>query len=162
MATTPKLGLTLLEGSSVVDYTQLNSWMSVIDNMGEDYVVQSGNKNYWWYRIWKSGRAECGIDNHRYFDSINISDTGLWPPLKVSSLQTSFGNYPLTFVARPHANICVNYSEPSATIMVIQKSQAGELQVPGYILANATTGQNYFTNVQLSIFCTGVATGVRQ
>lgn len=154
MATTRNLSLTLLEGPSVVDYGQLNSWMTALDNLGKEYVIENGTNGSWWFRQWNSGRAECGIDNNLLFNSLNFNNT-MWPPLIICGRQQPLNSYPITFKARPYFNWCFNYSEPDATLLLMQSSQAGANTPPPFTLARAAEGASIIRNIQMSCFCTG-------
>ena len=59
MAKTSNLSLNLLNGADFVDYTALNTIFESLDALGLDYIVEQGVSGEWWYRKWKSGRAEC-------------------------------------------------------------------------------------------------------
>lgn len=153
MAQTKNLKLTLLEGASVVDYNEINNYVKSFDALGLEYVTSKGTKGNWWYRVWNSGRCECGVDNRKYYDSLQITnrwgDTGLW----VTSRINPFGNYPNTFTARPFANVCFNYCTEAASCIVIQSQTIGGTTSPSFVLANS--GSSVLHDVQLSIFCTG-------
>lgn len=155
MATTTNLKLTLLEGASVVDYNQINAYVKAFDALGKDYVTEVGTKGNYWYRIWKSGRCECGVDNRRYFDSLPLDrswggTTGIWI---TNGRIEPFGDYPRTFVARPYANICFNYCTEAASCLVIQSQTMGGTKAPAFVLGNSQS--IVLHDVQLSIFCTG-------
>lgn len=154
MAETTNLKLTLLEGSSIVDYNQINAYVSALDNLGLDYVTEKGTSGNWWYRIWKSGRAECGVDNRQYWDSLALNNNWDWPPLWIPAGRLApFGKYPINFVARPYANVCFNYCKENASCIVIQSNTAGSTDAPSFVLAGSA---NVVLNwVQVSIFCTG-------
>ena len=165
MATTSYLNLTLLEGPSVVDYNSLNSWVQTIDRLGVEYVVKKGTKGEYWYRIWSSGRAECGIDNEKYYDSLRVDYTNVWPPLRTPQRAlTDFGNYPVQFTRRPSVTINLNYCYPESSWIVVQKAQSGSQTAPSYILAGCYSSSQsydaYLSSVQMSIFCVGPATNV--
>ena len=157
MATTNNLRLELLEGESVVDYNQLNGWMSTIDQLGVEFVTKKGTSGNFWYRIWSSGRAECGVDNRLFFNSLSLNNSSIWPPFHVNSggRLSPFGGYPINFVSRPYANICFNYCDQTASCIVIQSSQAGSQTAPSFVLANNSYSTATLTNVQMSIFCVG-------
>ena len=100
MSTTSNMGLTLINSSDLVSPDPINSNFTAVDVLGKDYVTSSGTSGSWWYRKWKSGRAECGIDN-RSFGSVSASivygnNTGLY-----CSKDLTFGSYPFTFASVP-------------------------------------------------------------
>lgn len=150
MANTSKLGLTLINGSDVVDYNVFNTNFNKLDVLGTDYVVQQGTSDRWWYRKWKSGRAECGIDNKQLGD---IRTTEQWGGIWAS--QTfSFGAYPIAFQSRPYASITFNYAAYSGyAAQIIQLTQGGGTTSPGFKVlqpSNVTAGGGQF-----GIFVTG-------
>lgn len=159
MAQTDNLKLTLLEGSSVVDYNQINDYARAIDKLGLDYVTASGKRGSWWYRLWKSGRAECGIDDLN-IGSVNVYRYQYaWAPFYVSDRIDKWETYPLNFTSRPYANICFNYAEPSASCLIIQTTTSGYQDPPTFVIMNSASV--IFSNVRCSIFCCGNASGVR-
>lgn len=154
MASTPNLQLTLLEGSSVVDYNQLNSWANAMDRLGVDYVTEKGTRSNYWYRVWNSGRAECGVDNQKYYDSLAITNGTKWKPFYVNGTRLSvFKNYPVNFKTRPYANICFNYCDEYASMIVLQGNEGSTTTAPSFSLMNADSYTIH--NVQLSIYCVG-------
>lgn len=155
MASTSNLQLTLLEGSSVVDYNQLNTWANAIDRLGVDYVVEKGTYGNWWFRVWNSGRCECGVDNKQYFDSLAITDGTKWKPFYVNTggRRSVFGDYPKPFKTRPYANICFNYCDEYASMVVLQANEGSTTKAPSFSLMNADSYTIH--KVQLSIFCVG-------
>lgn len=99
MATT-NLGLDIINSSDYVSPTPINNNMNKLDALGVDYVVAQGKSGEWWYRKWKSGRAECGIDS-KQFGEVSWRQTAIG---YVSS-DLSFGAYPFSFVSRPYTSI---------------------------------------------------------
>lgn len=111
MATT-HLSLESIDPSDYVSPDTINNNFAKVDSLGVDYVVESGYSGEWWYRKWKSGRAECGIDDKR-FNSMSRNDewginTGLY---RTSPL--SFGAYPFSFKTRPFVVISQNSADPA-------------------------------------------------
>lgn len=158
MASTPNLQLTLLEGASVVDFGQLNSWVNVLDRLGVEYVTDkgSGGKGTWWYRKWSSGRAECGVDAYPLDYTLPIDHDDIWPPLKTNAARLPvFGNYPINFAERPYANICFNNCTSKASMIIIQSTTSSATQAPEFIVAGASAWHPTLVNAEFSIFCTG-------
>ena len=52
------MGLETINSSDYVSPTPINNNFQKLDALGLDYVVESGRSGEWWYRKWKSGRAE--------------------------------------------------------------------------------------------------------
>lgn len=159
MSVTKNLRLNLIEGSDVVDYSVLNGWMNTIDNLGVEYVSKKGTYGDFWYRIWSSGRCECGVDNRLKYSSITFTNqwtNGIWIP---NGRLRPFGDYPVNFVSRPYAAICFNYCDEQASCIIIQSSTGGPTQTPEFVIGNSWNSTIH--NVQLSIFCTGNATSAK-
>ena len=62
MASTTNLEIEKLNSADYVSVEPINNAFDKLDALGVDYVTESGTSGEWWYRKWKSGRAECGID----------------------------------------------------------------------------------------------------
>lgn len=95
------MGLVSIDSSDYVSPTDINNNFKKLDVLGLDYVVESGKSGEWWYRKWKSGRAECGIDDKNFG---NVAHTEAWYGMYVSA-QLNFGAYPFAFASRPFATI---------------------------------------------------------
>lgn len=124
MANTQNLGLTLIQGSDVVDYNVLNSNFTAIDKLGVDYVTEKGTKDRWWYRIWKSGRCEFGIDNWMMSNS-NITFNTSWTTGWYRSQDFTFGALPITPVSKPYMNVVLSYANSTNVGPVVQIGVAG-------------------------------------
>ena len=110
MATTTNLGITKIEASDYVSPDPINTAFDTLDALGVDYIVeQSANKSGWWYRKWKSGRAECGIDS-KSFGVVKL--TG-WGSLYMSQAY-SFGAYPFTFKGIPL--VTINFLQSTSNV----------------------------------------------
>lgn len=95
------MGLVNIDPSDYVSPDTINENFNKLDVLGLDYIVESGYSGEWWYRKWKSGRAECGID---YKNFGNVAHTTPWKSLFISA-QLSFGAYPFAFASRPFTSI---------------------------------------------------------
>lgn len=131
---TSNLGLDIINASDYVSPTPINNNMEKIDALGVDYVVAKGTSGEWWYRKWKSGRAECGIDA-KQFGSISswtmIGDGGTY----ITS-DLSFGSYPFSFAKRPFATISFEGDQNSAnrgSICVMKHSTSTTLSPSFFI-----------------------------
>lgn len=150
MANTSKLGLTLINGSDIVDYNTFNNNFNIIDKLGDDYVVEHGNRNPWWYRKWASGRMECGVDNNL---KGNATCSTNWGGCFLSN-EFSFGAYPVAFTSRPYASVSFNYaSSAMAAAAVVQKQISGGSTSPAFYILQPTTGT--VNGCQFGIYCTG-------
>lgn len=101
MATT-NLGLELINSSDYVSPTPINQNMEKLDNLGVDYIVEEGTSGEWWYRKWKNGRAECGIDSKQFPEITSWTQVG---DLAVIGGSMTFGAYPFAFAERPFTAI---------------------------------------------------------
>lgn len=107
---TSNLGLETINSSDYVSPTPINNNMNKLDALGVDYIVEKGKSGEWWYRKWKSGRAECGIDSKQFSQFSNWTQSGVG----YLSPDMSFGAYPFSFSSRPFTCITfegdLNYS----------------------------------------------------
>ena len=108
MATTTNLSITKLNSADYVSVDPINEALDTLDKLGVDYVTASGTSGEWWYRKWKSGRAECGIDN-KSFGTVAI--TTEWGALFCSENNLTFGAYPFSFSSKPFVTITFNGSK---------------------------------------------------
>lgn len=101
MAETSNLGLQKINSSDFVSPDPINNNMDKLDKLGVDYIIEQGKSGEWWYRKWKSGRAECGVDN-KHFGASTLVDMGnIWQ----SSENFTFGAYPFAFKSAPFVSI---------------------------------------------------------
>ena len=96
------MGLTTINSSDYITPSTINENFQKLDVLGLDYVTESGTSGEWWYRKWKSGRAECGIDNKQFAEFSNWTPSGLGG---YRSPDFSFGAYPFSFASRPFTSI---------------------------------------------------------
>lgn len=134
MATTQNLGLSLINGSDVVDYNVLNSNFSAIDKVGKDYVVETGVNDRWWYRKWYSGRAEFGVDNWKFNDS--VAKFSSWGGNFYHSQDFNFGPLPITITNKAFMQIVLSYCLPDSGSIVVQRGISGSAQIapPCYLV----------------------------
>lgn len=59
MTTTTRLSLQKINGSDFVSPNVFNENFDKIDELGVDYVIESGRSGIWRYQVWKSGKFEC-------------------------------------------------------------------------------------------------------
>lgn len=95
------MGLVNIDSSDYVSPNDINNNFKKLDALGLDYVTASGKSGEWWYRKWKSGRMECGIDDKNFGD---VAHTAQWGSMYTSA-QLNFGAYPFAFASRPFATI---------------------------------------------------------
>lgn len=97
------MGLTTINSSDFVSPDPINANFQKLDVLGLDYVTEMGNSGEWWYRKWKSGRAECGIDS-KQFDTIALHE-GISHDGFFFSEALNLGAYPFSFSSRPFAQV---------------------------------------------------------
>lgn len=107
---TKNLNLPQFDGSDYISVDPFNDAFSKLDKLGTDYVVESGKVGEWWYRKWKSGRAECGIDA-KEFPRQNMQPFGSSKELHMTP-PTSVGAFPIQFKSIP--TVLVNYLNDKA------------------------------------------------
>lgn len=126
------MGLVSIDSSDYVSPTDINNNFEKLDALGLDYVTASGKSGEWWYRKWKSGRMECGIDDKNFGD---VAHTTPWGGMHISA-QLNFGAYPFAFASRPFATI------------TFQSSVGGEhMSYISYVSSTSTTTSPKFVIV---------------
>lgn len=98
------MGLSTINSSDFVSPDPINQNFEKLDVLGLDYVVEQGTSGEWWYRKWKSGRAECGIDAKQY-DTMDLHEgIGNHSEFYFSN-SLNLGAYPFAFSSRPFCQI---------------------------------------------------------
>lgn len=135
MASTTNLEIEKLNSADYVSVEPINSAFDKLDALGVDYVIESGTSGEWWYRKWKSGRAECGIDQ-RTFDKVTLT---AWGSLYISQNYT-FGSFPLTFAAVPYVGIMFvkSSSGKAGGIIHVRATSATASKCPEFSVTDAT------------------------
>ena len=133
MAETQNLGLQLLQGNDVVDYTVLNSNYTQIDRVGKDYVTNIYTKDRWWVREWKSGRCEFGIDNMKMTNT-DITFGTMWGANLYRSNDFSFGDIPISSYSKPYMNVVLSYAESTNVGPIVQIGVANNKRSPTWFM----------------------------
>ena len=122
MSTTTNLSIDLLNSSDYVSVDPINNAIEKLDVLGADYIVESGTSGEWWFRKWKSGRAECGVDCKNFG---TVSYKTAWGGLYRSDSNYSFGAYPFAFAERPYVSVTFLSSDSSkqASFTVLQSAK---------------------------------------
>lgn len=94
---TENLGLPVLDGGDYISVDPFNQAFATLDKLGVDYIIESGKIGEWWYRKWKSGRGECGIET-KTFARCNMST---WYVDLFATPVLQIGNYPMQFKKPP-------------------------------------------------------------
>lgn len=97
------MSLDTINGSDYVSPEIINKNFNKLDALGVDYVVSQGKSGQWWYRKWKSGRAECGVD-YKDFGNQTLAPSA-WSGNMYATANMSFGAYPFAFSSRPYTSI---------------------------------------------------------
>ncbi len=98
---TSHLDLDLIDPDDMVSVDPLNNNFTKIDAANADSIIERGASGDWWYRKYRNGRYECGIE-FKWLDKKKIEmykDPIGW------SQEYSLPAYPITFVGRPYCNI---------------------------------------------------------
>lgn len=150
MANTTHLQLQKINSSDFVSPEPINNNMDKLDALGIDYIVQQGKTGEWWYRKWKSGRAECGIDN-KNFGSATLQ---AWGNVYSTYIGFSFGAYPFAFKQAPFVMISRSPMTTNTYFGVIM----GDVTSPTTVSPRVDlwrADKIDLSNVILSIFVTG-------
>lgn len=134
------LGLEEINGGDYVSPDPINNNFEKVDALGIDYIIESGTSGEWWYRKWKSGRAECGID-YKDFGEQTLTMSSKWG--NAISASMTFGAYPITFASRPYTMISFEYDALMAEgrmCTVITQSNNSVTTSPGFKMYDATAG----------------------
>ena len=140
MASTTNLGLDIINASDYISPEVINKNFGKVDAVGKDYIVAQGTSGEWWYRKWKSGRAECGID-YKDFGNQNLSTRG-WSSF-YGTEPMSFGAYPFAFSKRPYTSIRFLYDSVMGSgrlSFVVEGSTTSTTTSPSFFLADAGSG----------------------
>lgn len=138
--TTSNLGLSTVDSSDYISPDPFNANFEKIDALGKDYVTESGTSGEWWYRKWKSGRAECGIDYKQFAKTqFNLDSTGNL----YMTPRMSFGAYPFSFASRPFVTISfegdVSYSGRGS--FCVQEHNNSTTTSPKFAIVDWMTGE---------------------
>ena len=144
------LDLEFINASDYVSPDPINNNFEKLDALGKDYVVESGTSGEWWYRKWKSGRLECGIDDKEFSD---VSHNIAWGALYRSEL-LNFGSFPFAFESRPWAVVSYNSnSGPIQTAFPIIQANTSSTQAPSFYLGAVVSGT--MTKPHFGIYVSG-------
>lgn len=152
MANTDNLKLEVINSSDFVSPDPINENFKKVDALGIDYVIEQGTSGEWWYRKWKCGRMECGVDN-KNFGSAKIDIP--WGGVYAAYVSFTFGAYPIAFVSNPTVIIFPsNVSSGYSFNIAINASTSPKTMSPIFDLWRGTSlGQ--IDNIQSCIYVTG-------
>lgn len=137
MASTTNLGMEIEPTSNFVSPETFNKNFQILDALGVDYIIEKGTSGEWWYRKWKSGRAECGIDDKAF---ANQDHKSAWGSMYTTAIM-SFGAYPFSFASRPFAIISFNSdSSGSHRSYISMESSTSTSQAPRFSLVDPNSG----------------------
>lgn len=143
------LGLSYINGSDYVSPKPINDNFKILDTLGLDYVVLTGYSGEWWFRKWKSGRAECGIDNKNFG---TVPHTTKWGSMFISA-DLSFGAYPFAFAVRPFVSISFNNTTGLAHKSYVSVTGTDSTTIsPKFSLAdpNSNTAENCYFGIYVN------------
>lgn len=157
------LGLTMIQGSDLVDPQVINNNFIKVDDALVDYVVEESTVGEWWYRQWNSGRMECGVDS-KSFGSFGATNMHPWGDSKIQGIQVystsamRFDRYPKTFVSRPH--VIITHQDETGVgkglmgyVKLGSTSNQGTSQPPNF--AYMSLDSTPLTNSYFSIYAIG-------
>lgn len=142
MASTTNLGLDTINSSDYISPDVINKNFTKVDAVGKDYIVEQGTSGEWWYRKWKSGRAECGID-YKDFGNQNLHTGGGWSINWNTTDSMTFGAYPFAFSKRPYTSIRFLYDSVLGSgriSFVMEGSTTSTTVSPSFYLVDASSG----------------------
>lgn len=140
MASTANLGLDVINSSDYISPDTINKNFSKVDAVGKDYIIEQGTSGEWWYRKWKSGRAECGID---YKDFGDQQLNSAWNNIFYGTDYMTFGAYPFAFATRPYTSIQFlndTVMGSARLSIVISGASTSTTISPKFFLADASSG----------------------
>lgn len=151
MAVTTHLQLQKINSSDYVSPEPINANMDKLDKLGVDYIIEQGKSGDWWYRKWKSGRAECGVDN-KSFGPANVKS---WGNIFSTYEGFKFGAYPFAFKTAPFVTVTRSPSGAQGAYFGIVTGEVSypTTQAPPVDLWRSDEAN--FSNVVLSIYVTG-------
>ena len=155
MSSTAHMNIQLINSSDFVDPSVINNGFQKLDALGIDYVTESGKSGEWWYRKWKSGRAECGIDSHTFPNS----KMNAWLAGWYLTDYYAFPAFPFAFAAIPHSSIMFLHQDGAQLggFIHIRATLADGtyLTMPPRFSIADPNGKISYTNTKCSIYTTG-------
>ena len=100
MTATKNLGITKINESDYIVPDPINKAFDKFDENLADGVIEYGTKGDWWYRKWRSGRLECGVDAHNFGTYTTSTNWGSAQGIYVGGILT-FGAFPVAFAEIP-------------------------------------------------------------
>lgn len=146
MATT-NLNLAIVGSDEYVSPDPFNENFTKLDELGVDYITETGTSSDWFYRKYKSGRAECWAVK----SMSDVSCTTAWGSLYRSG---DVGNtsYPFSFSAPPHVTVSWQTTTSDIAFAVAWRN-ASESQTGSFALLRGTSGS---TSGRLAIYASGM------
>lgn len=130
------MNLTQINSSDYVTPEPINRNFEKLDVLGLDYVVESGNSGEWWFRKWKSGRCECGVDKKQW-GNLSYREGSVHKTFYFSS-DLSFGAFPFSFSSAPFVQITymgdLNFVQGNTAPIVIIQNSASTTMSPNFQL----------------------------
>lgn len=122
--------------------------ISIFGEPLEDFVVDEGTSNSWYYRIWYSGRMECWRRFSKTATAINTASGSLY----TTSGNTTFDSYPYNFSAAP----TVNMSLESAQGLMLAVTGTGTVSTPPNIKVMRTAAYTSSTTFYVDVHASGM------
>lgn len=150
---TENLGLNTINSSDIVSVTPFNENFAKLDALGIDYVVEQGTSGAWWYRKWKSGRAECIIEDKNFGQKAH---TLKWGSMWCTDNTDTFGAYPFTFAKKPLVIFTFNgdqYNASAHQSYVVAANSTSTATSPYFRVIDPNSGT--FTELHCGIYVNG-------
>lgn len=153
--TTTNLGLPTLDGGDYISVDPFNTAFEALDKLGVDYVTESGTSGEWWWRKWKSGRAECGID---YKEFSQVKMVKWYANLFATEGVFEIGNYPIQFKQAPgcFAEFIADKAWSDRKAFIIKTSNGTATRAPGIRMVDpVNTGNAANCKLVISVWVAG-------
>ena len=144
---TDNLNLAIIGTDEYISPQPFNDNFTKLDELGVDYITETGTTSDWFYRKYKSGRAEAWAVK----TMTNVSCTSQWGSLYRSE-EIGTTAFPFQFSAPPHVNVAWSTTSNDIAFAVAWRG-ASESQTGSFLLLRGTSGN---TSGRLSIYVSGM------
>ncbi|UNI72539.1 MAG: hypothetical protein [Chaetfec virus UA24_144] len=130
------MGLETINLSDYVSPEPINRNFAKLDPLGLDYVISRGTSGDWWFRKWKSGRLECGVDFRDFGDQAAVN----WHGWFATKNYLNFGAYPQAFRSKPFVMITYmgDARNSNRSSFVFQRANTSTTRSPDFYLCDVT------------------------
>lgn len=160
MTATKNLGITKINESDYIIPDPINKAFDKFDESLADGVIEYGTKGDWWYRKWRSGRLECGVDAHNFGTYTTSTQWGSAQGIYVGGALT-FGVFPIAFIEIPFFTVSLVKADYGGMAGWIGMGGSNTPNVSS--VSKTNSGSFYYANPNKSTFnnmyCSCYATG---